>query len=135
MLPTLSTLGWATTLKDRADRLLSYFFLTNYSQSTTYRGKLASLPWVVANYTNDPIELRIKIEDILIQHMSPHFEDVAISVAVTLEDERVDNRKMDIKIDVIVIEDNQKHSLSHLIRSKDAKVNEIVDLINEGIKE
>lgn len=125
-LPTLSTNGWIETVDGKADYLMSYFLTSQYSQSYLYRGHVASLPYIVAVYGHDGIELKLRINNQLSELFDPFFDEVDLSVEVTL----VDENSYDIRVICTFIENNVRYDLAHLIKSSGGVINKIIKLSN-----
>jgi len=51
---TLSRKGWLSAPVETADKLISYFFVADISQSVTWRQYVKSLPYLVQQYGGDP---------------------------------------------------------------------------------
>ena len=52
-LPTLSSSGFVSGIAEKADRLMSYYFVSEDSQSNLYRGQITSLPKQIQLLGND----------------------------------------------------------------------------------
>lgn len=128
VVPSLSTQGWLTTLGEKADRLLGYFFASEYSQSVSYYGRISSLPYLVAIYKSKPTDLKSAINNSLTTLLSSFFEKVLIDVRVEADDES--QTKYTIYLSTKIIDKGKTYELAHLINIKDsivAKISKIVE--------
>lgn len=53
LVPTLSGRGWLRTPAEKADQILSWFYVSDYSQSELFRGNITSFPYLVQRYGSD----------------------------------------------------------------------------------
>lgn len=127
--PTLSSSGWVTEISEKADKLLSYFFTSEASQSLVYNGKITSLPAIVQLYGHNELELESAMTSMLRTYLERYFTKVEITVNVTFPELSEDNR-LDIKCAVTVYENNLSYELGHLIEVLDSSIQKIVKLNN-----
>lgn len=129
--PTLTTAGWKTEIRDKADTLMSYFFYSDASQSNIYLGNITSLPKIIEEYGNEESSIRSQMESLLNQYLSRYFDYVDVNVDVRIPEDSVDNR-MEVLMSVVVGEKGVKYDMSRLLRSKNGKIIEIIDRNNTG---
>ena len=130
--PTLSSDGFVTAIPSKADRLLSYFFLSQASQSNAYRGKIASLPSLIQQYGNDDYSLRTALERTLTDMLGSYFEQVSVTVTVTKGDDTKVPGRMDVSVSVDVIDNGISYSFGRLVQVLNSKIQRIIDLNNNG---
>ncbi len=126
--PSLSTQGWLTTIGEKADRLLSYFFTSDYCQSVIFHGKIASLPFIIANFESEHSDLRKEIDNALNRLLSSFFERVETSVSIKPDDES--ETKYTISVSVYIIDNDEIFELSKVIHIKDSSIVKIVKILN-----
>lgn len=101
--PSLSRDGWVTDTTKMADKVLSCFFTSEFSQSYTYNGNITSFPYILATTGDDPPRMARVVEEQLTRLLSRYFNNVqvdseevtnqedpnkgAISIAATFDDE------------------------------------------------
>ena len=76
VVPSLSTQGWLSTIGEKTDRIIGYFFANEYSQSVSYYGHIASLQYLIAMYKSYIIDLKEAIYSTLNKLLSVYFESV-----------------------------------------------------------
>ena len=126
--PSLSTQGWLTTIGEKADRLLSYFFTNDYSQSVIFHGKIASLPYIIANYESEHSDLRKEIDNALNRLLSSFFERVETNVSIKPDDDT--DTKYTVSVSVYIIDSNDIFELAKVVHIKDATIVKIVKILN-----
>lgn len=62
---TVSTRGWAVTPEERIRELINHFTESGFSQSVLYRGKIKSLSYLRAQYSEDPSGLADAVRESL----------------------------------------------------------------------
>lgn len=112
-LPTLSSAGFVDDPSVKLDRILSYFFIADHSQSNQHAGRVASLPYLIKNHAHDPDALIDRIQTALSGLLSSYFDTV--SVSVSLEDIMLREPKYNIILEGSVSQDNTQYSLSRLL--------------------
>jgi hypothetical protein len=127
--PTLSTSGFVGDIAEKCDRLMSYYFVSDASQSNLFRGKITSLPFQVQQNGHDEALLRDAIQRELDRYLTPHFDGTEIDVATDIPNTDDPNR-INVTLRVIVTEDGKQYSLGRLISVINSKINKIVDINN-----
>lgn len=113
-LATLSSSGILTSLPEIADRLMSYYFNNNASQSNLYRGNIASLPDLIMRWKDDESRMANEIQQSMQTFLKNHFENAV--VYVTTEDivEGLQGA-YNIRVDATIYDDNQQYSLGRIL--------------------
>lgn len=65
LVPTLSGRGWLSRPREQADQILSWFFVSDYSQSEAFLGNVTSLSYLVQQYGHDKSLLTENVETTL----------------------------------------------------------------------
>ncbi len=127
--PSISTLGWVKGVAEKLDLLLSYYFVSENSQSNTYAGKVISLPYQIQQYGSDPINLKQSMTDTLTVYLERYFDavDVSITTEVPLE---TDPNRIHITVDIIVTQNGVRASAGKLIETINSKLSNIFDINN-----
>jgi hypothetical protein len=129
--PSLSASGWVTGVAEKADKLISYFFTSEDSQSLIYDGQVFSLPGIIKRHGNDPRRITTETKESLEALLSRYFESVDIKVTYKLPDDNDDNR-MDIIIDCVVGDGNTSYELGRLLSVVNSSIEEIINKNNNG---
>lgn len=115
MLPTLSVDGWITSINTKADHLMGYFFLNQYSQSMLYHSSIRSLPWLIATYASEPLALREQIGLSFYALFTPYFDDVNYQVEV--RESQDSDAVYVIRLSASVVSDGVRYDLAYLIHT------------------
>lgn len=129
--PTLSPQGWLSSPAEKIDRLLSYYFLTHASQSNLFQGSLVSLPKQVQQYGHDPDTLREEIRETLQSYLQPYFDSASVEVAISYP-EKDNDRRYDVRLDIVLTQDGERHTAGHLISTLDSVVTRYMAQNNYG---
>lgn len=128
--PSLDTAGWVVGAAQKADRLLSYFLISDHSQSNTFRGNIASLPKLIQDNPRDFIKLKNDIKLALDKLFGGYFDSAVFQVSI--EDTKSDTgnatSKVNIKIIGEVTDEGVVHSLGKLVYMVNNKLSKIVDI-------
>lgn len=127
--PTLSASGWAGNISEKLDKLISYFFLSDFSQSHLYRGHIASLPYILKQCADNRSLLRSETSRVLLGFLKPYFDQVQVDVQVLAIDEsKPDN--INLRVDVTVTQDAVIYSVGREIQTINSKVVAIFEANN-----
>lgn len=129
--PTLSTQGWVSDVTALADRLMAYFFISDYSQTRYFPGSVSSLPYLVQRHGSDPFTLRQRTRDTLYSYLSAYFDSVDIEVT-TDQPAPDDPNRIQLTVKATVAKDNKTYSLGRLVSVNNNLVQKIINLNNEG---
>lgn len=130
-IPTLSSIGWVTTIEEKGDYLLSWFLTSEYSQSVLYHGRVASLQYLIKAHANDPSNLEADIESTLRQVFTAAFgDDTKVSVSVVEHDPEQEPGKLTIQLNCMIREDGLDYSLGRRVESLNGKLTKISNINN-----
>lgn len=108
--PTLTTDGWVTNKNLQLVKIFEYFLASDYSQSNTFNGMIASLKYIITmNHTVD--ETTEAIERTLTKLYASYYDTVSIIVDVTEDD---DNGIVNYTINVVCTYDGLQYVLSKM---------------------
>lgn len=131
--PTLSTEGWVTSLAEKADKLLTYFFTTDKDQSHLYTGTV-SMQWLIQRYQNSMSDLALETQNALQGYLSRYYPIALVDVR-TSEDEPDDDKKatkVSLYIYAQVTEGGREHSIGKLVTEIDGDSFKVFNLNNTG---
>ena len=97
VVPALSADGWVQSSKERADYLLSHFYLSDYSQTHLYTGNVSSLSYLMTTYGHDKYLLQTNLQRTL-QDYFVRYNFKNVIVDITIEEESPDSNKQMLKI-------------------------------------
>jgi hypothetical protein len=129
-IPTVSAQGWVTDIDQKGDRILSYFIITDYSQSNRWQGEIASLPQLVKGFDNSTAYLEEQITQKLDNLMRRNFgSDVSVRVRVTNVDES-NPTHLSIRMGCDITYANVVYSLGKQVEFLNGKLQVITKLTN-----
>lgn len=128
-LPTLSSSGFVNGIAEKADRLMSYYFTSEASQSNLYRGEITSLPKQIQLLGNDESGLASRIRVELERLFGYYFDAVEFEV-ITDVPNPTDPNRINVTISATLIDNGQQYSLGRLINVVDSQIARIIDINN-----
>lgn len=133
-LPTLSTDGWISNTKKKIDRLLTHFWLSEYSATETYKGNIASLPWLVQTYSRNMRELENATQRTLQSYFERYFPVAKVTVVVS--ETTKGSNKYNINMNIEVTDNAGNISQGGVISQfMETKLETIALMNNEGVYE
>lgn len=130
-IPTLSSSGWVSEVSEKADKAISYFFVSDHSQTALYPGNVSSLAYIVQQYGNDALALLSEMQRRVQTYMGRQFDEANVSVTLAAVTEP-DNGQINLKLLISVKENGKEYSIGRLIKTLNSKVQEIINLNNNG---
>lgn len=130
--PTLSSESWQTDSKAIADAIFSHLFLSDYNQTSLFREKVTSIPYLVQKNQGDVTTLLSDLRLRLREYFARYFTNIDINVS------EIKNTKEDSAISICLMvtfddEDGKTINLGKLFTSEGIKITKITDLNNEGV--
>lgn len=127
--PSLSMAGWVSGPAEKLDKLLSYYFVSEHSQSNLYRGQVKSLPKDIQMYGNDPLSLTTIMRDNLQFLLMPYFDHVTVDVT-TDRPNPTDPSRLHVMVDIVVVQDGQRYSAGRELQTLNGTLTRIIDINN-----
>lgn len=125
LLPTFSPAGWVKNPTEQVDYMLSYFFLTQRSQTHFHSNVVTSYQYLIASAMSMG-ELKTSLEMRLGDLMKSQFTNVQIEVSITGAFNDKDNSALVIMISCnFEADDGKRYSLSHEIEANGTNVKRI----------
>ena len=128
-LPTVSTSGWVNDISEKADRLLSYYFVSDFSQSNLHRGQIVSLPQQVQEFGHDALALERAVKSALESYFGRYFESAIVDVSTTSPNP-LDPNRIQVKVGLIVTDGGRQYSVGKLVRTFKGTIIDIIDINN-----
>ena len=129
VLPTLSSSGFVSGIAEKADRLMSYYFASEASQSNLYRGEITSLPKQIQLLGNDEAALSTRIRTELERLFGNYFDGVEVNVNTDIPN-AADPNRINVTVSATLIEGGQQYSLGRLINVVNSRIAKIIDINN-----
>lgn len=132
--PQLSPQGWGTSTKQIVDNTLARFFVSEGNQSTTFRGRIASMSDLVAKYGNNPSaltqETKIALER-LFSRIVDVVEVTVIEIPLTPGGTKYEGR-YGIEITVEVVINGERRNLLETLDIGDTTFKRVTEYMNHG---
>ena len=129
-LPTLDTDGWVSDPHQKANRLMAYFFCSDFTQTNAHLGKIASLPWIIKNNQRNYMDLQDTIRRNLTALFSAYYDTVECKVRVKqITNALGDTAQYDASVHVLMTQDGQTYNLAKsltIVNNELAKVSDLV---------
>ncbi len=129
-LPSLSEHGWVTNPIEIADMLFSHFFISEYSQTYLFKGKIASLPYILQQNQDDLQKMGNDVGFWLKTLFSSYFQNILVTSSVDVNDNNPNLHQLTLYIE-FTDRDGKSYSLGRLIEISDLKIRNII-VINNG---
>jgi len=127
--PSLSASGWVGNISEKLDKLISYFFLSDFSQSHLYQGQISSLPNLIKECADNRSLLRSETKRVVMNFITPYFDTIQVDVTISAVDEtNPDN--INLRVDATVTQDATIYSVGKEIQVVNSKVVAIFDANN-----
>jgi len=130
-LMSLSLKGTIHDPQQKADRLMSYYFTTNRSQSNIFRRHMISLPYQIQSRSGDIRAIQKSVESELQTYLSHYFDSVSAHVRSDIPN-REDPGRYNLIVDVILMQDGVSYSLGRLLEVDGSIIKAIIKVNNEG---
>jgi len=114
-LPMLSGEGWLQDPTIIMTRLFSHMFLTDYSQSNTYRGNVTSLQYILSQHGQDSTELTSAVEKAVKIYYSRYFSNVDVSFR--LNETASDGAKMAFDLHISGSWEGERYDLQRTLQA------------------
>ena len=131
LFPAVDTDGWTKTSVKVADYLFSHFFLSDYSQTAVFNGKVASFAWILQRNQSDISSIMSVTQETLSQYFSKQFDEVEVEVYEIPNEESINDHKLTLFLS-FKDKDGVSHSLERIIKYQGLKVTEIISVVNNG---
>lgn len=128
VVPELGFMGWITDPLKKLDILFAHAVLTDYSQSTVFRNKVTSIPYIIAQYHNMPLELQGELQIKLQAYFSRYFDTVSVQCKSQPADQ--DNRYT-VSLSIAVQDKGNFYELVNVLVLENGKVASVLKEVNK----
>lgn len=114
-----------------ADRLMSYFYSSDFSQSTALYGKIVSLPAIIQKNSNNPDQVIEDISSGLNSLFQPYFDSVSFDVRYENVNQTTDSNvksRYNIKVYGIMTKDGNDYNLANLLSITNNQLSKVSEL-------
>lgn len=127
--PSLSTKGFLKDPYEKADQLSADFFQNQASQSNFYKGEIASLSFLLNQYSNDQGGLVKATQSTLTNLFVRYFDTVTVNVTAVTPANKQDGR-FDLQVELTFMQNGVTYNLGKLAEIVDSKLSKVIGLIN-----
>lgn len=114
-----------------ADRLMSYFYSSDFSQSTALYGKIVSLPTIIQKNSNNPDQVIEDISSGLNSLFQPYFDSVSFDVRYENVNQTTGSNvksRYNIKVYGIMTKDGNDYNLANLLSITNNQLSKVSEL-------
>jgi hypothetical protein len=129
VIPALSQDGWVTSTAQKADYLISHFFLSEYSQSLLYAGNVASFQWIIQNNQGDMLKTNSTLRETLRIYFSRYFSEVVVESNYVETPENSGRVRITLYVS-FKDHEGKEFVLSRLVEILDTKIEKVLKLNN-----
>lgn len=129
VIPSLSQDGWVISTAQKADLMISHFFLAEYSQSLLYAGNVASFQWILQDNQGNMLKTNTVLRETLRVYFSRYFTDVIVESSYT----EVPENSGRVRITLYVSfkdHEGKEFVLSRLVDILNTKIEKVLKLNN-----
>jgi hypothetical protein len=129
--PSLSEDGWVNNSVKLADKLLSDFFISDFSQTYLYSGAVSSFPWIIQNKQGNIVETAALVQSTLNVYFSRYFNNVVVE---SQDQTSADSpSKGNITLYIKFTDDEGiEYVIGKLLEIADMNITKIINLNNNG---
>lgn len=126
--PTLTEIGWATSIAHRFDFAFADFMSSDFSQSEEFQGTIASLPYIIQKTAGDLLECANLAKSQLTAHLTDLFEQVEVKTEVRVYEDN-DSKAMLI-FNITAVENGVAYSFTRAIEDIKSRTLNLLDINN-----
>lgn len=131
--PMFATSGWTTSLREKADALMSNFFETDALQSNLYRGSLTSIQYLVQQFGTQPDQLANNVRQALESYLGRHYPQVVVDASTNIRDAGyTDGTTYTLRLRILITEGGVQYSMAYLLNGEKTTIKEILRMNNDG---
>ncbi len=130
-LATLDQDGNINSPSKIADRLMSYFYASDFSQSTALYGNIISLPALIQKNSNNPDQVVSDISSGLTSLFTPFFDSINFDVTYEIDNQNSGmniRSRYNIKVYGTMTKDGVDHSLANLLAITNNQLSKVSEL-------
>ena len=124
--PSISPLGWATTVPDRLDIEFANFIASDISQSILF--PVASLPYLIKKHQSDFQGLCNDAQSVLKTHFDGLFDRT--EVAVSYRSENDDDTKIQLVFAITVVENDEVFNIRQAVENINSQTLKLMEVNN-----
>lgn len=129
--PTMDSVGFLTNPRSKAERILTDYLGSNYSQSNIFLGKVKSLIYAIKNNTNNMPATAAQVRNDLTELYNAYLDNVTVEVDIvplTLSNGSSESSRYDLQIAIQYLSNGVLESLGKTIQMDNTGLLRIVTL-------
>lgn len=127
VVPTMSTDGWVSGVKQRIDKLFAYWLANEKDQSMLAWNNIVSFQYDIQQYGNSPEELAARAGENLENYLSAHFDQVTV-VGLVKHPPDLSGGLYHVEFDVKIVEKGIGYNVGRtLLEIKDGSFRKIIE--------
>lgn len=127
VIPVLDPQGFVTDLAIKADEALCNIYITQRSQTDSFRDQVVSLADIIKRFGSNSRQLVDHCQETLQSYFDRQFEECNLKVTAY-----EDGPSIDLHIDAILRDGTEQINLVHAVTYTNSKIKSIIDLQNNG---
>lgn len=129
--PSLSEDGWVNNSVKIADKLLSDFFISDFSQTYLYSGAVSSFPWIIQNKQGNITETAVLVQSTLNVYFSRYFNNVVVESQDQTSADSPSKGQITLYVK-FTDDDGIEYVVGKLLEITDMNITKIINLNNNG---
>lgn len=126
--PTLTEIGWATSVAHRFDFAFADFMSADYSQSEAFQGTISSLQYIIQKNAGNPIACAEQAKVSLTAHLEGMFEQVEVRCEARPMEK--DDTKIMLVFNIVAIENGVSYPFVRTIEDINSRTLVLLDINN-----
>jgi len=127
---SMSSKGILYNVLAKADKLMSYYFTTNKSQSDIFQD-IISLPYQIQANTGKERDTVVNMQIELRQYLANYFDQVDCDVRSDIPNPE-DPGRYNLTVSVLIVQDGISYSLARLLEVERGTIYKIINYNNRG---
>lgn len=128
VVPTLDASGWLTGVAEKADKLMTYFLICDYSQSNVHQGSIKSLPFLIQKRSNNLFYLREDVSSALVSLFNNYFDKTEANVDIDDKTTADKEARFDLRISIIIVHEGVRYSLGRLLTIVNTNITKVIEI-------
>lgn len=131
-IPTLDTRGWVVGVQEKADWLITWAFLEDYSSSRIYYGHITSPQKLYQQHAHDIARLCEAMRLMFETYLSRYFDMVTVDIRESDSTRQHSSGAAEIEMTCSINHDGLDYQLNKLLSLEGSKFQIVSNLINNG---
>lgn len=131
--PTLSAQGWVRSSAEKADAILSHFYVSDKRQTSLYGDNVSNIQDIVQRCGHDIVALTQQLRMELSTYLSRYYDTANVDVrAQEITEAGIETGTYTLGVYCLVTEDGKQFSFGKLLQISNSKLEKVFSLNNDG---